>query len=174
MTRGWSALLHGRLCHHLELVASVGSSRVCAARSLVFLSPRNFGLMIPRPVTDLTSLRRLKLLRLASKQFQPLLLPPNFGSLAAILTELVLESADWPTIPQVRCYAAGLLGMQDVAYSLLLSMHVVAAPSWPVCKMYRRPWRTCRMFQSSNSCCACFHSSSIGVPGWQCARDPEP
>lgn len=58
--------------------------------------------MIPPSATDLTSLRRLKLLRIPLKQFSPLLLPPNFGSLAATLTELVLESADWPQIPHVR------------------------------------------------------------------------
>lgn len=69
--------------------------------SLTFLSPRKFGLVIPAPVTELQALRRLKLLRTASKQFAPLLLPPGFAGLAATLTELVLESADWPAIPQV-------------------------------------------------------------------------
>ena len=57
--------------------------------------------MIPAPVAELRQLRRLKLLRIASKQFAPLLLPPGFASLAATLSELVLESADWPAIPQV-------------------------------------------------------------------------
>lgn len=66
-----------------------------------FLSPRNFGLVMPVPITELASLRRLKLLRVGSKQFAPLLLPPGFAHLAATLTELVLECADWPAIPQV-------------------------------------------------------------------------
>ena len=57
--------------------------------------------MIPAPVTELQELKRLKLLRIASKQFAPLLLPQSFASLAATLIELVLESADWPAIPQV-------------------------------------------------------------------------
>ena len=70
-------------------------------RSLTFLSPRKFGLQIPAPVTELSALRRLKLLRIASKQFAPLLLPQGFASLAGTLNELVLESADWPAIPQV-------------------------------------------------------------------------
>jgi len=69
--------------------------------SLTFLSPRKFGLVIPAPVTELRGLRRLKLLRIASKQFAPLLLPPGFANLAPTLSELVLESADWPAIPQV-------------------------------------------------------------------------
>ena len=70
-------------------------------RSLTFLSPRKFGLMVPASVADLSALRRLKLLRIASKQFAPLMLPPKFASLAPSLTEVVLESADWPAIPQV-------------------------------------------------------------------------
>ena len=57
--------------------------------------------MIPAPVTELRALRRLKLLRIASKQFAPLMLPPGFASLAPTLTEVVLEGADWPAIPQV-------------------------------------------------------------------------
>ena len=69
--------------------------------SLTFLSPRKFGLVIPAPVAELRELKRLKLLRIASKQFAPLLLPPGFAGLAATLSELVLESADWPAIPQV-------------------------------------------------------------------------
>lgn len=69
--------------------------------SLSVLLARNFGLVIPPPFTKLGSLQRLKLLRVASKQFAPLLLPPGFASLGATLTELVLESADWPAIPQV-------------------------------------------------------------------------
>lgn len=52
-------------------------------------------------MTELSALRRLKLLRIASKQFAPLLLPQGFAGLAGTLTELVLESADWPAIPQV-------------------------------------------------------------------------
>ena len=72
------------------------------ARSLSFLAPRNFGLVIPPPVTELVSLRRLKLLRVVSKQFAPLLLPPGFANLGATLTELVLECTDWPAIPQVQ------------------------------------------------------------------------
>ena len=75
------------------------------ARSLSFLAPRKFGAIIPPPVTEVTSLRRLKLIRIASKQFSPLLLPPGFGALAASLTELVLECADWPAIPQARARA---------------------------------------------------------------------
>ncbi len=71
------------------------------ACSLSFLSPRNFGLVMPVPITELASLRRLKLLRVGSKQFAPLLLPPGFANLAASLSELVLECADWPAIPQV-------------------------------------------------------------------------
>ena len=74
---------------------------ICVPCSLTFLSPRKFGLVIPAPVTELRALRRLKLLRIASKQFVPLMLPPGFASLAPTLTEVVLESADWPAIPQV-------------------------------------------------------------------------
>ena len=73
--------------------------------SLTFLSPRKFGLVIPAPVAELRELRRLKLLRIASKQFAPLLLPQGFAGLAATLSELVLESADWPAIPQVLTYS---------------------------------------------------------------------
>ena len=58
--------------------------------------------MIPAPVTELPALRRLKLLRIASKQFAPLMLPPGLASLAPTLTEVILESADWPAIPHVR------------------------------------------------------------------------
>ena len=81
---------------------------VCSYCSLTFLSPRNFGLVIPVPVTELHELKRLKLLRIASKQFAPLLLPPGFASLAATLSELVLESADWPAIPQVSFEACAI------------------------------------------------------------------
>ena len=56
---------------------------------------------MPVPITELASLQRLKLLRVGSKQFAPLLLPPGFANLAAKLSELVLECADWPAIPQV-------------------------------------------------------------------------
>lgn len=80
------------------LVTRVLSVRFC---SLSFLSPRNLGLVIPPPISELGALRRLKLLRVASKQFAPLLLPPGFANLGATLTELVLECADWPAIPQV-------------------------------------------------------------------------
>ena len=77
-------------------------AHACALHcSLTFLSPRKFGLVIPAPIAELRELRRLKLLRIASKQFAPLLLPPGFAGLAATLSELVLESADWPAIPQV-------------------------------------------------------------------------
>ena len=52
-------------------------------------------------MAEVGGLRRLKLIRIASRHFSPLLLPPGFGALAASLTELVLECADWPAIPQV-------------------------------------------------------------------------
>lgn len=71
-------------------------------RSLSFLSPKNFGLAIPAPVTELRALRRLKLVRPAAKHFSPLLLPPGFACLGATLRELTLEGADWPALPQVR------------------------------------------------------------------------
>lgn len=80
------------------LITRLLSVRFC---SLSFLSPRNLGLVIPPPISELGALRRLKLLRVASKQFAPLLLPPGFANLGATLTELVLECADWPAIPQV-------------------------------------------------------------------------
>ncbi|CAL8470608.1 g10150 [Coccomyxa elongata] len=75
-------------------------SGLVSLTSLSFLSPCNFGLVMPVPITELASLRRLKLLRVGSKQFAPLLLPPGFANLAATLSELVLECADWPAIPQ--------------------------------------------------------------------------
>ncbi|EIE22610.1 L domain-like protein [Coccomyxa subellipsoidea C-169] len=83
-------------------------SGLTSLTSLSFLAPRNFGLVIPPPVTELVSLRRLKLLRVVSKQFAPLLLPPGFANLGATLTELVLECTDWPAIPQAVFALTGL------------------------------------------------------------------